>query len=171
MDRSELIDILLAEMNADTSSYLIFDVYGKHHHGIDDRLMYQSIADEFLERKWTIHKKDNKLSQMLTHEGRVMWESYGSYSSYLSSIQSKSRKKTILNNIKTVSDIGQKILMALLAVLTFALSYMKYQDDKTIDGLEGQVDRLTKEIEALQIPQFVVPSDSSTATETVKEKK
>ncbi len=76
-------------------------------------------------------------------------------------------------------------MATIIMVGTFSITVMSYLDQKTIDKLEIEnaeiqsvnsrlqitVDSLTNEIEVLKVPQIVAPSDSSTVTEIVKEKK
>jgi len=78
--------------------------------------------------------------------------------------------KRRLNTAKT-------IIIFMTTVGMFVLGLLNRMDNKTIDrleieneSLEAVRDSLTKEIEALKVPQIVVPSDSSTASEQVKEK-
>ncbi len=76
-------------------------------------------------------------------------------------------------------------MATIIMVVTFSITVMSYLDQKTIDNLEIEnaeiqsenselqitLDSLMNEIEVLKVPQMVAPSDSSTATEIVKEKK
>ncbi len=105
------------------------------------------------------------------HHLRFLWSRLSSW--FKSSIAR--RKFSTLN----------KIMATIIMVGTFSITVMSYLDQKAIDrleiekaeiqaekfGLDATVDSLTKEIEALKAPPIVVPSDSSTVTETVKEKK
>ncbi len=100
------------------------------------------------------------------HHLRFLWSGLSSW--FKSSIAK--RKFSTLN----------KIMATIIMLGTFAITVLSYLDQKTIERLEiekakiqfeksnlqSTVDSLTKEIEALKTPHIVMPSDSSTATET-----
>jgi hypothetical protein len=114
-------------------------------------------------------------------EYKYKWHDFHHLRFLLSRLKSSIRSgiwKRRLNTSKT-------IIIFMTTVGMFVLSVLNRMDNKTIDRLEiekaeiqaekfdldATIDSLTKEIEALKAPQIVVPSDSSTVTETVKEKK
>jgi predicted transcriptional regulator len=166
MERTDIIDAILKELHSDQSQPLNIDTYCEKHLDVHDINLIDDIIAELVCSK--VIKPHRNRSAFISKKGKEIIEKHGSYSQFLSHEA----------NAAKTAHIKERIIKLLPVIGMFLFGFWGIWQDIKNDKLETKNeqlettrDSLSKEIEALKVPQFVVPSDSSIATEKVKEKK
>ena len=147
MNRTELFDTLLKNrVESKKSGFLDLRVYSEQILNVSDGALLESITDEMIERGWVKPTNYDKYSVCATFEGKEMIEQYGSYKSFLRSINIENNKTKAENNIKIILSIIGGVGVIYGCVFT----YLNYQKDNEIDNQKIEINELNNRIDSLE---------------------
>jgi polyhydroxyalkanoate synthesis regulator phasin len=147
MNRTELFDILIKNrVESEKQGFLDLRAYSEQKLNITDRALLESIIDEMIERGWVKTKSSTKYSVCATFAGIEMIEKYGSYKSFLESINklnTKKRAEKITKNILSIiGGIG--------IIYGCFFTYLNYEKNNEIEKQKNEIDTLNKKIDSLK---------------------
>jgi len=146
MKRTELFDILLKNrVESEEQGFLDLRAYSEQKLNISDRALLESITDEMIERGWVKTTNYDKYSVCATFEGKEMIEKYGSYKSFLKSINNANKKTKVEKNVKIILSIIGGIGVIYGCVFTY-LNYKKDNQKTKINELNKKIDSLESEL-------------------------
>jgi hypothetical protein len=146
MKRTELFDILLKNrVESEKQGFLDLRAYSEQKLNISDRALLESITDEMLERGWVKSNNSSKYNVCATFEGKEMIGKYGSYKSFLGSIDKA--------NAKTKAEKIVKIILSIIGgigiIYGCIFTYLNYEKDNKIENQQTEIEKLNKTIDSL----------------------
>ena len=147
MDRTELFDILLKNrVESEKQGFLDLRTYSEQKLNISDRALLESITDEMIERGWVKPTNYSKYSVCATFEGKEMIEKYGSYKSFLKSINKANNKTKAEKNIKIILSI----IGGFGVIYGCVFTYLNYKKDNKIENQKTEIKKLNENIDSLK---------------------
>jgi hypothetical protein len=148
MNRTKLFDILLKNrVESEKQGFLDLRAYSEQKLNISDRALLESITDEMIERGWVKPTNYDKYSVCATFEGKEMIEKYGSYKSFLESIDKVNTKtrteKKIKNILSIIGGIG--------IIYGCFFTYLNYKKGNEIENQQTKIETLNKKIDSLKV--------------------
>jgi hypothetical protein len=148
MNRTKLFDILLKNrVESEKQGFLDLRAYSEQKLNISDRALLESITDEMIERGWVKPTNYDKYSVCATFEGKEMIEKYGSYKSFLESIDKVNTKTRTEKKIKNILSIigGIGIIYGCFFI------YLNYKKGNEIENQQTKIETLNKKIDSLKV--------------------
>lgn len=148
MNRTEIIDEILKELNSDHDSFLNLDVWCERKLNVLDDKLIISIVDELHHREIVESTNYEKTSVRLNNKGTQLIKKYGSYSSLLKS-ENVAKKKAHNRSITTkFIQIGTPIIFG---ISTAILGWLNYINSNTIEEISIENKTLINTIDSLKI--------------------
>ena len=147
MNRTELFDKLLQNRFENPNGFLSMLTLSECEFGVTDENMIESIVDEMIENNWVEQSNYSKFDVMIKYDGQQLIEKYGSYSSFLRSVNVAQKKAQRSKITPEVIKIGIAIIFGLSTAI---LGWLNYTDNKKLDYQETELIKLNKTIDSLR---------------------
>tara|TARA_R110002051_G_scaffold193361_1_gene261785 strand:+ start:1915 stop:2436 length:522 start_codon:yes stop_codon:yes gene_type:complete len=172
MNRNELFDKLLKHLYENKDGFWSLIPTSEKYFDVTDEILIESIVDEMIERNWVTESNYDKFSVMIKYDGQLVYDKYGSYSSFVRDLKKSDNKELVQKNTDRKLNNISKISAIVFGLSAFILSYYKIIDDKKIDNQNTEINKLNKTIDSLKttlkthtITPYVKNAVDSTKTE------
>ncbi|WP_405414915.1 hypothetical protein [Maribacter sp. Asnod1-A12] len=147
MNRDQAFNVILKFLYENQNNYWNLIPTCREKLDINDSGMISSICEEMINKKWVSPKNQDKLSVSLNYNGRIMYEKYGSYSSF---IRSENDIKKKAHRSKITPEVIKISIAIIFGLSTAILGWLNYTDNKKLEVQRTEIKQLNNAIDSLQ---------------------